>query len=343
MKETLFYTAPKDDPRSLFAREKELYDLMRYLQDKRWVVLLGPRRVGKTSLAQCAIKKSGFDSIVLDARQNSDFAVSLLSALSNESSVSVGGNLAVPSALPASLGFSYSKQNPMQGLDSLLKKRNRRLILLLDEVQWFRNPRQVIKLLAHIYDYHYDRVTPIITGSAVGVMRSILEPGEKSPIYGRPAIQMEVRKWVPSTSLRFLEEGVRQYRIEVDEKILAKTVDMLDGIPGWLTMFGFYFTAEPSDYDGALRKTIREALKIVNEETTNISKFARGWQSHRKILQSLVSGSKSFKDLLEATQQTNSALSEHLDMLQRLCYVEKNLDGRYVIVDPMFTQLLKRG
>ena len=29
----------------------------------------GPRRVGKTSLAKCAIEKSGLDSIILDARE----------------------------------------------------------------------------------------------------------------------------------------------------------------------------------------------------------------------------------------------------------------------------------
>jgi hypothetical protein len=69
------------------------------------------------------------------------------------------------------------------------------------------------EILAHIYDYYYDKVTPIITGSVVGVMKSILEPNQKSPLYGRPMIEMEVKKWVPSSSIGFISEGLKQNKL----------------------------------------------------------------------------------------------------------------------------------
>jgi uncharacterized protein len=339
---TLFDIPPKTDPKLLYARQKELHDLVAHLKNRRWVVLLGPRRVGKTSLAKCAIKQFGHDSITLDARENSDFISSLFSSLGSSSSIlNLGATAAVPKLPFLSASANYSKQMLKQSLDQIFKAKFK-LIILLDEAQWFRNPRTFVRLLAHIYDYHYDRVTPIITGSAVGVMRSILEPNHKSPLYGRPMIEMEVKKWVPSSSIGFLSEGLKQNKLSLDEEYKFQIVETLDGIPGWLTMFGYYFTENPRDYDKALRVTVNEATSIVNEETRNISKLARGWPSHLRILESLISGSKRFTDLLEATNQNNAALSKHLDILQRLSYIEKNDEGRYTIADPILRGFLKK-
>ena len=140
---------------------------------------------------------------------------------------------------------------------------------------------------------------------------------------------MEVTKWNPSVSMGFLNEGLRQNKLSLETELIVKTVDTLDGLPGWLTMFGYYFTAKPSEYEKALSKTLEQALKIVDDETANIGKLAKGWQIHLKILHNLSSGSKSFTGLLGAINLTNSGLSKHLDMLQRLNYIEKKEDGRY--------------
>ena len=316
--------------------------MVKYLQEKRWTALLGPRRVGKTSLAKCAIEKSGFDSIMLDARENTDFANNLFSSLTQSSSFKFGANISAPASSPfVSVGASFSKQVLKQSLDSLLKGRTKRTLILLDEAQWFTDRRTLIMLLAHLYDYHYETITPIITGSAVGVMKSILEPNHQSPLFGRPIMQIEVNKWNPSVSMGFLNEGLRQNKLSLDTELITKTVDTLDGLPGWLTMFGYYLTAKPSDYEKALNKTLGEALKIVDDETGNIGKLAKGWQTHLKILTNLSSGSKSFTNLLEAVNLTNSGLSKHLDMLQRLNYIEKKEDGKYDITDPILRELIK--
>jgi AAA+ ATPase superfamily predicted ATPase len=323
--------------------KKELHDLIAHLKNQRWVVILGPRRVGKTSLAMCAIKQFGHDSITLDARENSDFMGSFLTSLgsSSSSTVNIGARAAIPKFSFLSFGVDYSKQAIKQNLDKILKTKSK-LVLLLDEAQWFTNPRTFVKQLAHIYDYYYDNVTPIITGSAVGVMRSILQPNHKSPLYGRPITEMELKKWVPSSSIGFLSEGLKQNKLSLNEESKIQTVETLDGIPGWLTMFGYYFTANPKDYDRALNSTLKEAVTIVSEETKNISKLARGWQGHLRILENLISGSKRFTDLLEITGGTNAALSRHLGMLERLGYVEKDTDGRYSIVDPILKEFLKK-
>jgi DNA-binding transcriptional ArsR family regulator len=75
----------------------------------------------------------------------------------------------------------------------------------------------------------------------------------------------------------------------------------------------------------ALNTTLSETIKIVDEETRNISKLALGWPSHLRILENLISGSKRFMDLVEAANQNNPALSKHLDILKRVGYVDKKL------------------
>jgi hypothetical protein len=79
---TLFDTHPKSNPKYLYGREKELNDLVGHVKNGDWVVLLGPRRVGKTSLARCTATKLGIRTLVIDARIESDFARGLTNGLS---------------------------------------------------------------------------------------------------------------------------------------------------------------------------------------------------------------------------------------------------------------------
>lgn len=57
MSENLFDLSPKNSSDVLFAREKELDETVRLIKAKRWVALLRPRMVGKTSLIKVANNK----------------------------------------------------------------------------------------------------------------------------------------------------------------------------------------------------------------------------------------------------------------------------------------------
>lgn len=51
---SLFNLNPKEIPRELFGSEKELDELVRLVKARRWIVILGPRTVGKISLIKAA-------------------------------------------------------------------------------------------------------------------------------------------------------------------------------------------------------------------------------------------------------------------------------------------------
>lgn len=331
---TLFDPSPKNSAKDLFSRSKELSDLVRYLDEKKWTILLGPRRIGKTSIAMCALSKTRVKKrIIIDAREESDFARALTVSLSSQprvSHVKVSGGIG-----PASASLDITRESGNATSIGKLIDSAGRMLILMDEAQWLRNPRKVSSLLAHIYDYHYDNCTIVITGSEVGVMKSIIEPTSKSPLYGRAMMTMEIERWRQSESIGFLKAGCDQSRIKYRDEELSSVVDRLDGIPGWLTLFGYNYSGLPRSAEASLNKTLREASRIVKSELENVSRFSVGWTRQLSILKEIAKGTKSFTEIGRNLRINNTALSHNLDMLSRLGYISKQPNGEYTIIDPM--------
>lgn len=335
----LFDTKPKSDPHSLYGREKELDALVEYLKKKNWVILLGPRRVGKTSLAECAITKLGQKSFVLDARENNDIMQSLNELLANpEKSLHIKAELRVPHT-PISIGIDYSKTLSKDNLNALLKK-VKHLFILIDEAQWLKNPRKVTMLLAHLYDYYYDNLTFIITGSMIGVMKSIIDPGPSSPLYGRAITKVEIKRWQSSVSLGFLKAGTKEIGLNLNEKAAIEVEENLDGLPGWLTLFGYNYSNYKNP-DLALSETMDEAKKIVSQELKNIAKLGVGSPRLMKVLEVLSKVPTRFVDIADSTGFNNKSLSNYISILNRLGYVEKDDKNKYFISDPVLLQFVK--
>jgi AAA+ ATPase superfamily predicted ATPase len=337
---SLFDPQPKSDPKYLYSREIELNNIVRYIKENKWVILLGPRRVGKTSISRCAAAELKNQSIVVDARVDKDFVKGLFNSLASSTSISLHGSAAIPYT-PFTLNADYTKTHLTQTLDQLLSS-IKKLLIILDEAQWLKNPRGVAMLMAHIFDYHYERVTFIITGSAVGVMKSIIEPTARSALYGRAMTTMEISKWRdPSTSLNFLKEGCRQKSIDFEEDELVRVVENLDGIPGWLTLFGYHYSTT-GNAEKAMENTKNEALKIVKDELESTAKLALGWQRQLKILTVISQKRMKFKQIAEELTLSDAALSRNLNMLTRLQYIEVDDEKNYAIIDPIVKEYLRR-
>ncbi len=333
----LFDTKPKSDPHFLYGREKELENLVDYLSEKNWVILLGPRRIGKTSLAECAITKLKQKAVILDARENNNFVKGLNDALAKEGSISIKAGIKVPH-LPINLEIDYKKNLSTKNLNSAIKK-TKHFFVLIDEAQWLKNPKKVVMLLAHLYDYYYENITFIITGSMIGVMKSIIDPGAQSPLYGRAITKMEIKRWGSSTSISFLKAGTKEIGLDLDDKSAVNIEEHLDGLPGWLTLFGYNYS-HIKNPNSALTETIKEAKKIISQELKSIAELGIGSPRLLAILKGLSKEPMRFVDLLDSTGFSNAVLSNHLNTLNKLGYVEKNEKDRYFISDPMLAQFI---
>lgn len=217
----------------------------------------------------------------------------------------------------------------------------KKLLIILDKAQWLKNPRSVAMFMAHIFDHHYERVTFIITGSAVGVMKSIIEPSAKSPLYGRAMTTMEISKWRdPTTSLNFLKEGCKEKNIPFSEDELIRDVGSLDGIPGWLTLFGYQYSIT-RNVESALENTKNEALKIVKEELESTAKLALGWHRQLSILRAISRKTMKFNEIAGELGLSDAALSRNLSMLRRLQYIEVGSERDYAVIDPIVKEYLR--
>lgn len=341
MVKSLFDLRPKTDPRYLFARDGELDSLVGDVKHREWTVLLGPRRVGKTSLALCASRRTGIRTLYIDARETDDLKRALFNGLSSSSDTTVSGGVGFP-VVPISASLFVSRKKRKVGLDDVLGKAGN-FALILDEAQWLKNPVGVSRLLAHIYDLYKGSISLIMTGSSVGVMQSLLNPGPKGAMFGRSMREMHIGKWrSPSTGISFLKEGCKQERVSYRLEDIENAVDRLGGLPGWLTLFGNYYK-DYRNFRRAFELTIDQALKVVVDELESTSILALGWQRQMMILKVIANGEASFSKLADETILPDTVLNRHLKMLMRLEYVEKNEDGRYQITDPVVREYLMRG
>jgi AAA+ ATPase superfamily predicted ATPase len=142
-----------------------------------------------------------------------------------------------------------------------------RSVIEFDEIQEVAaSSGTILRLLANVFNSHPD-VEFVFTGSRFGVVRALLDPSEDSPLFGRAPATLHLTPFDPATSVRFLESGLRESKVHLDSAELGRVVERsLDGLPGWLTLFGNQLTVSRLSLPEAERSTVREGRKVVRSE-----------------------------------------------------------------------------
>ncbi|MEM0313817.1 MAG: ATP-binding protein, partial [Candidatus Bathyarchaeia archaeon] len=95
----------------------------------------------------------------------------------------------------------------------------------------------LLKLLANIFNT-YPNIVFIFTGSMFGLLKTLLEPKSTSPLYGRSPAKLYLQPFTREKAAEFLRKGFQEYREPIKEAEINEAVEKLDGIPGWLTLYG---------------------------------------------------------------------------------------------------------
>jgi len=139
-------------------------------------------------------------------------------------------------------------------------------IIELDEVQeLYAISGQLLKILANIFNTHQN-LTFVFTGSMFGLIRTLLEPESTSPLYGRPPAKMILQPFDRETATQFIRKGLRECNETAEDKKISEATETLDGIPGWLTLYGNNLAIRHLNHQKALEETVMEAGKIVIDE-----------------------------------------------------------------------------
>jgi len=370
-----FDLEPKSSREDLYDFNEQFDKLLDLLQGRRardpLIIVTGSRRVGKTSLLQTAINESGIPHIIINGMAFAEVPVikrrNLLRALERELNDAIerekkwgkkiidilkGIRWLRVDSKPPWIQFEWERPerdfdllDVVQSFNRLARKHETKFVFVLDEAQEFRKIKgyKLQALMAHIYDY-LKNVQMIVTGSQFGFLHDFLgvdDPG--SPLYGRGMAEVRVPRISGGLAADFLSKGLEQAGISPDKDAIGSAVEELDGIIGWLTLFGSESAGAGRSTREILTKTIEKGSRIATKELENFLR-TRG-QARSRYIQILKSAvrlkrarwidMKRDLELEEGKKISNNVFSDLVENLVKGSFLEKNEDGTYSVTDPL--------
>lgn len=354
---SLFDLKPKESPKELFGREKELEDLVRLIAAKRWVAVLGPRMVGKTSLLKAAsvtLNRQNIKAIYVNlwgAKGTNDFLKALARAINQEKSIIDRiRTVQIQGATIGSSGLNIEfAKKPMETLWDLLDALGRQkehYVIQLDEVQeLIAISGRLLKILANLFNTH-SNITFVFTGSMFGLMKTLLEPDSTSPLYGRSPAKLIMQPFDLECSKRFLKRGFQECRTPVSETVIDNAVERLDGIPGWLTLYGNKVCIQRLSNEDALKETTTEAFRIVNDELEHFFQNRDRLSYYAALKAAAISANwteiKGSVSQAKGCIVNDATIYRILENLKAAMLIVQD-GGRYRVEDPMLRSLLLIG
>jgi AAA+ ATPase superfamily predicted ATPase len=351
----LFDLTPKDSPEDLFGREKELTELVRLIEAGRWVTVLGPRMVGKTSLIKAARVKLNRPTIYVNlwgTRGIQGLLNALVQSINSSMSLSrkirdAAGRIEGLSVGPTGLSVAIPRRplTTLWNLLDLLGRQDENLVIELDEVQELSNVSgQLLKVLANIFNTH-PHVVFVFTGSMFGLIRTLLNPASsQSPMYGRPPAELFLQRFDKTQAADFLKQGFKECKAKPPSNLVTEEVQAkLDGTPGWLTLYGNNVAVGKLSPEAALQKTVEQGLRVVREELEHFLE-GRDRLLHVAALSAMVSPAKwsDVKGRIEVSRGTpvsDSTVQSVVKSLEDGLLIEHK-EKVYQIADPMMQALL---
>ncbi len=361
----LFDPRPKESRSEFFDREKELELLEAYAKRGSPVILcLGVRRIGKTSLLKVFLNESGYPHLYLNARRLVDYGYSiagLYRALSEELA-KIRGRFAqlleylksIKGVRVGELGVELDWRGRGTSISSVLEKLNEyasdrgtSFLLVIDEAQELRFLRGRNKLdFRQLMAYGYDNLRSlkfVVSGSEVGLLYKFLDfESYESPLYGRAWDEVVLERFTREKSMEFLEVGFAEADLQVPRERLEEAVDALDGIPGWLALYGY--EAVKRRRTDVLDEVLERAVGTAMSELKGLIAAS---QTYKHVLKAVAMGHASWSNVKRAVeawlgaQVHNETLSRCLNKLVDMSVLIKK-DGEYQFLDPVYREAAMR-
>jgi AAA+ ATPase superfamily predicted ATPase len=353
-----FDPRPKIKKEDLYDREKELEQFFKVLAYAPLIVVIGLRRTGKTSFVNVALGECGCPFAILDLRGlpfNPSYAdvVRRLEAAFRRidrkwfSDLSEAlKHLKGVSVLGSELSFEWGKAGVdlaelFGQIESWAAKKKKKFVIAFDEIQVIRGDKWMLRFLAHVVD-SYHNVVVVVTGSEVGVLFDFLGFDQPdSPLYGRHFVQVQMKNFSASMAKEFLVSGFKQIKLEPSSEVLEYAIKRLDGVPGWLTLFGVKCRDRNACSRELVDEVASEAGKLAREEVLKIVAFSRRYgvilNFIAKVGEASWSEIKSVIEMREARSVTNYAVSTLIRNLVNMGVIWKT-DSKYAISDALLIE-----
>ncbi|WP_056934733.1 AAA family ATPase [Thermococcus barophilus] len=362
----LFDPKPKVKREDIFDREEELKKVMDSIKNCPITLILGIRRVGKSSVLRVALNESDAIGIYIDARKlymnvsgwitKDELKRELEIALLNLKpkilkSLQSYFNLAKFSIKGFELSFREKNlADILENLNEFGEDRNKLIVLAFDEAQYLRfygtkGGREFLALVAYAYD-NLPNIHFVLTGSEIGLLHDFLGfENYEALLFGRIYNEITIEPFTREKSIEFLKKGFDEANLKVSEWELEKAVDVLDGIPGWLVEYGFHYL-HSNDPQKALEYTMKKARQSILEE---LKELERRSKRYTLILKAVALGFDRWEKIKEYLEThggriTNARFSSLLKNLERMSWIKSELkDGKkvYSMTDPVIERVLR--
>jgi len=379
-----FDLAPKEKRDDLYdfvdpyARLVELLKMP--VQRNPLIVVKGVRRAGKTSLIKTALNELGLSYLYINGKRFADMPAitkkNLLKELERGLNETVEREKRTEKFLEVLRGVEWLKvdskppfihfewRRPSREMDipdliysfqRLSRQSKRRFVLVLDEAQEFKRlaDYKLQNLMSDIYDHRHE-IQMIVSGSQIGLLHDFLEIYDpKGALYGRGKAEIVVQRLSKDLATDFLRQGFKQAGIRSDQTTIDRAVDELDGVIGWLTLYGHNMMAGAKTGGSSkeiLAQTIEEGSKLEAQELEHFLKTRE--PARRRYVAILKAAAKlrkaSWSDLrtnliaAEKKRVSNKIFSALLENLVKANFLDKKEDT-YFVPDPLLIRALQAG
>ena len=347
----------------------------------RWLALVGPRKIGKTSLifeaARCAPK--GVEVAVLDVLERAPLDLEIFRLLCARAidallARSAGGSLSrrlhVPTEwrallqassrytkLPATLRVDLDRlaEEPaspdavrrwLQLPDDLASAAATKLVVAIDEVQELTSLRarsfEPFPLMRSVWQRHQN-VAYIISGSAPSVIRELVT-ARHAPFFQHFQL-FELGPFTTPDAVALLREAAPSDR-PIPRRVAERVVKIVGGHPFYLQLVGEALTSDSPPYDEDSLKPVIQAL--IYSRTGRLALVFEN--EYRRVVGKAATAAATLQaiaaqapvKLTQIAKSIGASTASTARYLERLGdAITRDDDGRYGIADPVFASWVR--
>jgi len=354
-----FRAKPAERREELFDRERETEELKKGIEMSPITLVLGVRRVGKTSLVKVVTNE--MRRVYIDLREFEwrrqvyldDLLDKLRQALPRDKKfLDLVSAIEGVSVVGFEVKFRRGDERPslnrlVETLDEWGESRGEPVVVVLDEAQELARlaDGDFLPLLAWAFDnLHFVRF--VLTGSKAGLLYNFLKLEDvEAPLFGRFVWKIELGPLPRDLAKEFLRTGFAKEDLAVDDDVIEKAVENLDGIIGWLADFGLR-VVQSRDAEKALEETVRQGMRLVLGEFCRFLRF-EGIDNELAldvldILAVQPSTEDEVANAIGESRWADLGAREVLKQLANWGYVRKE-GNKYSVADPLLAKAVKEG
>jgi hypothetical protein len=354
-------------PEDVIDRDEETALLLRNVVGGHYVRLYAPRKYGKTSLLKRALRdgetQEGLIPILVDLYRVSsiaDVTIRLERAYSKQLKGALRAKVEEflqKTGIGLSLGaYGISAKlqldpriDPLPALHALLdlplrleRSGGYRAFIALDEFQDVDKVPDLDGLIRSHIQYHGDVASYVFAGSEPGLMKQLFE-NKGRPLYGS-AVPMRLQRLANKDIAAYVVDRFRETERGVGDA-LNPLLDAAQGHPQRAMLLAHRLWEEVERGETASLEHWSAAHTAALKELE--AEFDAQWRgfdrSEQKTMRAIVAGDGSpYKaDVLRRLDLTKDMVRKALPRLAATAEIE-NVDGRPVVVDPLFAQWIER-